>query len=238
VPEPSLDITRLKAVIFDLDGTLYRQGPLRRAMAMRLVGAYAIHPAAGLRAMRTIAAYRQAQEHLRSGPHEGDLAEAQIGLAVDRTGFDRVSVARDVARWIEQEPLDLLSRYARPGLRSLLASLRSRGIKLAVLSDYEAAPKLHALGIIDLFDVVLCAQEPEVGVFKPDPRGLQVALKRLDVTGAEALYVGDRADVDAVAAAAAGVPCAIFSKLGRGGAGRGFVQITRFSDLQTRLEMV
>ena len=197
-----------------------------------------LHPAAGLQAMRTIAAYRRAQEDLRSRPHGGDLAEAQIGLAVERTGFDRVSVARDVARWIEQEPLDLLSRYARPGLRSLLASLRSRGIKLAVLSDYEAAAKLQALGIIDLFDVVLSAQEPEVGVFKPDPRGLQVALKRLDVTGAEALYIGDRADVDAIAAAAAGVPCAIFSKSRSRGIGRGFVQITRFSDLQTKLETV
>ena len=69
-----------------------------------------------------------------------------------------------------------------------------------MLSDYQAMPKLRALGIADLFDEVLSAQDPDIGVFKPDPRGLEVALQRLDVRPAEALYVGDRVEVDAIAA--------------------------------------
>src|SRR5207248_3472505 len=40
---------RLKALIFDLDGTLYRQGPLRRAIALRLLRAYALKPAEAVR---------------------------------------------------------------------------------------------------------------------------------------------------------------------------------------------
>ena len=129
-------------------------------------------------------------------PGDANVAEAQLSLAANRTGFDRDRVAGDVNRWIEEAPLDLLKRYARPGLTGLLVSLRTRGIKLAVLSDYQAMPKLRALGIADLFDEVLSAQDPDIGVFKPDPRGLEVALQRLDVRPAEALYVGDRVEVE------------------------------------------
>jgi putative hydrolase of the HAD superfamily len=188
--------------------------------------------------MRTIRAYRQAQEELRVSSGNVDLAEAQLVLAADRSGVDRDVVARDVARWIEQAPLGLLNRFVRPGLVDLLASLRSRGVKLGVLSDYQAAPKLQALGILDLFDAVLCAQEAEIGAFKPDPRGLQVTLQRLDVDPPEALYVGDREEIDALAAMAAGVPCAILTKAGSVGTGTSFVQITGFSELKSRLEPV
>jgi FMN phosphatase YigB (HAD superfamily) len=85
---------------------------------------------------------------------------------------------------------------------------------------------------------VLCAQEPEIGVFKPDPRGLEVALQRLAVTAPEALYVGDRAEVDAVAATAAGVRCAILKKRGSVSTGESFLEITGFSELQSWLETV
>jgi FMN phosphatase YigB (HAD superfamily) len=238
VPEPSLDVSRLRAVIFDLDGTLYRQGPLRRAMALRLLRAHVVRPAAGLRTMRTIAAYRRAQEELRGTQGNGDLAEAQLVLTVERTGYDRDLVAHDINRWVEEAPLDLLARFVQPGLGALLAALRSQGLKLGVLSDYQALPKLQALGIVDLFDVVLWAQQPEIGVFKPHPLGLLVALHRLDVTAEQALYVGDRAEVDAVAAAAARVPCVILSKSGNVRTGKGFMQITCLSELRSRLQPV
>ncbi len=85
-------------------------------------------------------------------------------------------------------------------------------MRLAALSDYPAEAKLRALGIADLFELVLCAQAPEIGVFKPHPRGLQVVLEQMGVDRHECLYVGDRADVDAAAAAAAGVACAILTR--------------------------
>jgi FMN phosphatase YigB (HAD superfamily) len=80
---------------------------------------------------------------------------------------------------------------------------------LAVLSDYPAEAKLHALGLDAMFDVVLSAQSPGVGVFKPNPRGLYAVMDLLAVESGDCMYVGDRADVDATAAAAAGVRCFI-----------------------------
>ena len=213
----SIDRAKLKAIVFDVDGTLYRQGPLRRAMALRLLWAHAVRPMRGFRTFRVLSAYRTAQERMRDGTISTDLADAQIRFACERTNIERTFVAACVARWMEQEPLSLVAGCVWPGLREFLTACKERGLRLGVLSDYPAEAKLEALGLRDLFDVVLCAQAPDIGVFKPHPRGLEVALQRLDATAAESLYVGDRVDADAAAAAAAGVPCAILTSASNGG---------------------
>ena len=233
---PDLDLASVKAVIFDMDGTLYRQAPLRRAMAVRLVRAHLTKPKQGVRTVRVLAAYRQAQEELRAAASHDDLAGAQLRLAAERTGVDQQEVARCVEHWMDTAALPLLARFGQPGMSESLQALRSAGLCLAVLSDYPVEAKLVALGVAEHFDVVLCAQQPEIGVFKPHPRGLEVALERLGVTAGEALYVGDRADVDAVAAAAASVPCAILGASGAAAGGDGFVRISSFQDMVERLE--
>ena len=210
MPETSLP-RHLRAVVFDVDGTLYRQGALRRAMAVRLVRAHLHRPLAGVTTMRILAAYRRGQEALRDARGTGDIAQAQLRLASEATGAPTADVQALVTRWMDEAPLTLLADLAQPGMQAFVRDLRVRGIKLGVLSDYPAEAKLSALGVGGLFDSVLCAQAPEVGVFKPDPRGILVSLERLGVAPANALYVGDRADVDAVAARAAGVVCAILT---------------------------
>lgn len=230
------ELPPVKAVIFDVDGTLYRQPPLRRAMAVRLLRAHLVHPMRGLRTVRVIAAYRRAQEELREVAVDRDLAEAQLQMAAEHTGVDSAEVARCVARWMETAPLDLLARFAQPGLQQSLGELRSWGLRLAVLSDYPAEAKLEALGVAELFDVVVCAQDPEIGVFKPHPRGLEIVLKRLGIDASEALYVGDRAEVDAASAAAAHVPCVILAESRSGAAGLGFIQSTSFREMAKMLE--
>jgi FMN phosphatase YigB (HAD superfamily) len=83
---------------------------------------------------------------------------------------------------------------------------------LAVLSDYSADRKLAAMGLAHFFDVVVTAQDPEVQRFKPDPAGLELVLQRLAVRMSEAVYIGDREDVDAVAASRAGMQYFILSE--------------------------
>ena len=204
----------LKAIVFDVDGTLYRQGPVRRAMLVRLLAAYAMHPVAGWRTLSALRAYRHAQERLRSHV-SGDVAEAQLRLTCERTRMHRASVVECVERWMEREPLTFLRRHVQPGLVELLDTCRARGVRLATLSDYPADAKLRALGVAQYFDVTLSAQAADIGVFKPNPRGLHVAVERLGVTALDTLYVGDRVDVDAAAAEAAGVACAILTRTPR-----------------------
>ena len=221
----------MRALIFDVDGTLYRQSPLRRAMLFRILGVLAANPAHGWQTIRVLRAYRQAQEDLRFSGISGAVASEQIRLAGERTNVDREFVIQCVSRWMEQEPLAFLPRCVQPGVLELLRECRARGVALGALSDYPAEPKLRALGLHRFFDVVLCADSPDVNAFKPNPRGLLLTLERLGVTPAEALYVGDRADVDAPTAHAAGVRCAILNRA-RPRPDGGYINIASYLELQ------
>ena len=202
----------VQAVIFDVDGTLYRQRPLRRAMARALAGAYWWRPWAGWRTARILSAYRHAHEAIRaerSASAAGDLHRAQVDRAAAAVGAAPDVVAATAAEWMESAPLAKLGAHAQPGLTDALARLRAAGIRLGVVSDYPAAAKLAALGVAAEFDVVVAAQDADVGALKPDPRGIEHALRELGVAACHAVYVGDRDDVDAPAAAAAGVRCVL-----------------------------
>ena len=196
----------LKALIFDVDGTLYEQAPLRRAMLYRILRANLTTPRQALVTLQSLYHYRKAHEKLRNArPDSGGIASAQLALASQAAGVSPEIVASCVARWMEQEPLSLLAPSIRRGTRELLQAAKQSGLRLAVYSDYPADRKLAAMGIADFFEVVVTAQDPEVQRLKPDPRGLEVTLQRLAVRKSEAVYIGDRADVDGEAASRAGI---------------------------------
>jgi putative hydrolase of the HAD superfamily len=85
-------------------------------------------------------------------------------------------------------------------------------------SDGRAAAALAAAGLLDAFEFVI--DSGEVGVEKPDPRIFQIALDRLGVSPAAALYVGDLYEVDVVGARAAGLDVVLLDPDGAN-AGRG-----------------
>ena len=225
-----------KAIVFDVDGTLYRQGPVRRAMLGRIVRAHVTQPRLGIRTARVLSAYRHAQAQLRaSGTPSADLGALQIGLAADCTHTAPGFVAACVARWMDKEPLDLVARFAYPGLTELLDRCRAQGIRLGILSDYPAEAKVAALGIRESFDVVVTAQAPDVGVFKPQVRGLLRVLDRLGASPSESLYVGDRPEVDGAIAVAIGMACVILTS--RRGQRRPvtWTEVRGYRELQQRL---
>jgi FMN phosphatase YigB (HAD superfamily) len=224
----------LDAIVFDVDGTLYRQSMLRRTMLRRLVTAHAAHPLRGWRTARVLRAYRHAQERLRSTVVKEDIADAQVALTCHEARVDRRLVLDCVTRWMEQEPLRFLPRCLQSGVTEFLETCRGQGLRLGALSDYPADGKLRALGLSGFFDVVLCAQEPEVNVFKPNPRGLLLALERLGAAPSDALYVGDRADVDASTAAQAGMRCVILTRR-PAPAGAAYMTVSGYPELLDRL---
>lgn len=206
---------QVAALLFDLDGTLYAQGPVRRRIAWALLRAHAASPRVGLSTVRMLRAYRGAQEVLRDRSRrdvDEHLDAAQLRFAAAACGESPARVAASVARWMLSEPLPMLIHGIRPGLITLLEWAADRGVALGVVSDYPAAEKLHALGVARYFDVVVTAQDPEVQRFKPDPRGLVTALQRLGVPPDRALYFGDRPEVDGVAADRAGVACVLVGR--------------------------
>jgi putative hydrolase of the HAD superfamily len=203
----NINTSELKALIVDVDGTLYRQTLVRRGVLRRLVCEYIRQPGQGLLILRVLLAYRRAQESLRGlPPNWQDLAQEQLLLTCGLTGIGLEVVSASVSRWMEREPLKLLARSLHKGVLEFLRAAKESGLLLGVLSDYPPLAKLEAMGLTGFFEVAVSAQDPEVQMFKPNPRGLEVALRRLGVHNHQALYIGDRPEIDAVAASNAGIP--------------------------------
>ncbi len=196
----------LKALIFDVDGTLYEQSPVRRATLYRILRTNLTSPGQSLVTLWAIYNYRKAHEQLRNViPDSSGIASAQLLLASKTAGLSSEIIASCVTRWMEREPLALLASSIRKGTVELLRAAQGAGLKLAVCSDYPADRKLAAMAMTGFFDVVVTARDPEVQRLKPDPRGLEVTLQRLAVGKHEAVYIGDRAEVDGEAASRAGI---------------------------------
>jgi HAD superfamily hydrolase (TIGR01549 family) len=216
-----LDWDATKLVVFDVDGTLYRQSSLRLRMAREML----VHAAAkrSWRHVSVLSAYRRIREEL--GDQETDQFDAVL---LDRTAKAcRVSpnlVHTVIAEWIETRPLRHLagSRYAR--LVHLFDALHRHGKQIGIYSDYPAAAKLEALGL--KADHVVCASDPHIGILKPNPRGLQKMMREAQVTPQETLLIGDRVERDGLAAQRAGTACLIRSEKPR----EGWRTFSRFDD--------
>jgi putative hydrolase of the HAD superfamily len=92
-----------------------------------------------------------------------------------------------------------------PEVPAALAALRGRGLRLAVVSNFDArlTGLLGALGLRERVDETV--HSSRVGVAKPDTGIFRVALARLGVAPGEALHVGDGVDADVEGARAAGL---------------------------------
>ncbi|MCZ0727377.1 HAD family hydrolase [Mycolicibacterium iranicum] len=80
-----------------------------------------------------------------------------------------------------------------PDTATVLAGLRSRGVKTAVVSNiaFDLRPAFDGVGAVDEFVLSF-----EVGAVKPDPAIFQAALDRLGVPADRALMVGDSDEAD------------------------------------------
>jgi FMN phosphatase YigB (HAD superfamily) len=189
-----------RLVVFDLDGTLYRQRPMRIHMAAMLV-------ADALRrrdfsTARLLAVYRRQRETLAEA-RERDFEPLLLARTAAVCGVGVDEVRQVVTEWMLERPLPHLPTCRMPGVDALFSALRASGVVIGVLSDYPAASKLKALGLTA--DLVVSAHDPEVSVQKPDPAGLEhlVAVAGCHVT--DTILIGDRPDRDGVAASELGV---------------------------------
>ena len=98
--------------------------------------------------------------------------------------------------------------------RNEIEGLRRAGLLVAVISNTEdgrAHDSLEAAGLAARFDVIIDSHL--VGCKKPDPAIFRLALARLGVGPAEAVFVGDSYAHDALAARAAGMRAVLLDPL-------------------------
>lgn len=207
-------------VAFDVDGTLYAQGPLRRQMLFELLlDAVKIRSVVNLRILK---AYRQIREDL-ADEERSSFQEDLLARTSSATGASPDVIESCVQEWIDLRPLRHLRRCRRPGIHELFEKLRKRGISIGIVSDYPAREKLSALGLAG--DLVISATDPDIGYLKPHPAGLNALISRAGVTPDEVLYIGDRPERDGEAARRAGVQALIL-----GSGHKGWPSISGFND--------
>jgi FMN phosphatase YigB (HAD superfamily) len=179
--------------------------------------------------MRSIVCFRRVREELRSlGQPEESLDNLQYREPANRLGEEEAIVREVVQEWIYERPLSYLRCARRCGLDRFFATLDAQEIRVGVFSDYPVQEKLEALGYLHRFSLWLCATDPDINAFKPHPAGFLRACEIWGLQPAEVLYIGNRPEVDAAGARAAGMSCAI---LGGAPAGDGYESFRSFEDL-------
>jgi len=101
-----------------------------------------------------------------------------------------------------------------PDVPDALAALRARGLRLAVVSNFDARldPLLADLGVRRLVDAVVCSSH--AGSAKPDPAIFRAALAELDVPATATLHVGDEPVADVLGARSAGLSAVLLCRSG------------------------
>ncbi len=200
LPEPS----SVLGLLIDAGGVLIRPSFTRVAAAL---GSHGV----AVPAERLAAAEPHAKRELDKDPLAGGSTDAERGWQYFNLVLAHAGVARSASTDAALAELRLwharsnLWEEVYDGVRTSLARFRSRGIRLAVVSNANGTVEalFDRLGLLASFDAVL--DSAVVGVEKPDPRFFHLALERLGVAADEAVHVGDFVSVDVVGARAAGI---------------------------------
>lgn len=167
---------RLKAVLFDMDGTLLDTAPDFIAITQAMRAAHGLPPVEEQRVRDVVSGGARA------------MVAAAFGLSLDSP---------------EVEPLrqEFLDRYqehcavlSRPydGIPELLAAIEKAGLIWGVVTNKPvrfAEPIMQRLGLAERSALLICPDH--VKNSKPDPEPLILACKTLDLDPASVLFVGD-----------------------------------------------
>lgn len=186
----------IRAVLFDLDGTLYdRDAAIIRTAELQY------------------AAFRHDLAHVQ----ESDFIERLVTL--DGHGHKRTprlhhQLAVDLG--FSEHVADRLETFFRSNYPQscqvtedtlhTLATLRSRGIRLGIITNGPTqwqGLKIEVLGIAPLFDAIVISGSE--GIEKPDPRIFALALERCGAVATESMFVGDHPEADVQGARGAGL---------------------------------
>ncbi len=183
-----------RAVLFDLDDTLYPYGAFVRsgfrAVARQLAAEHGLSPRLVLRL-------------LRAAWSNGDRGRELQALCA-QLGLPAALLPSLVALMRDHAPSLRLPAETRQVLQSMRRDWRI-GIVTNGTPEVQRR-KIAALGLAPLVDAVVCARECGEGEGKPDPAAFHAGLDQLQVSADAAVFVGNDATTDVAGADAFGIP--------------------------------
>jgi len=195
----------VRAVLLDALGTLLELEPpvpaLRAELAARDVEVDDAEAGAAL--LAEITYYRA---HHLEGHDPASVAglRRRCAEAMEAALPGRVRAALDMEE-LEAAMLAALRFRPYPEVPAVLAGLRRRGLRLVVVSNWDASlhDRLAGDGLAECLTGIVSSAE--VGASKPAPDAFARALSLADVRPEEAVHVGDRVEEDVAGARAAGI---------------------------------
>lgn len=186
----------IRAVLFDLDGTLYDRDALVGAVAHQQFTCFE-RDLAGVDQARFVNRVIDLDAH-----GFGNKTELYRRVAIEW------GLRPGMAERLEQHFCDCYVRACTlsDDVALTLKTLKAHGKKLGVITNgtkQSQGRKLESLGLAAFFDTVLISESE--GLRKPDPRIFAQALDRCGVAAADAVFVGDYPEADIVGARAAGM---------------------------------
>ena len=212
----------IKAIFFDLDGTLRHSVPSGADVFTDYVTTLGLHvnEEARLRAMRWEHLYWASSVDLRDDllAHSGETEKFWIEYS--RRRLIALGASPQWALEIAPRTSMHMGEFYKPesvipeDVRRALPQLKQAGYILGVISNRDKPFRdlLNDHGIGEFFDFSLAAGE--VNVFKPDPGVFEHGLQRVKLSANETVYVGDNYYADVVGARRAGLQPVLYDPLG------------------------
>jgi len=212
----------IKAIFFDLDGTLRHSVPSGGEVFTDYVKTlgFQVNEEARLRALRWEHFYWASSVDLRDDllAHSGETENFWIEYS--RRRLIALGASEDWAVEIAPRVSSHMGEAYKPesivpeDVRRTLPRLKESGYLLGVISNRDKPfhDVLQEHGIGKYFDFSLAAGE--VNVFKPEPGVFEYGLRRVNISAREAIYVGDNYYADVVGARNAGLQPVLYDPLG------------------------
>jgi len=212
----------IKAIFFDLDGTLRHNVPSGGEVFTDYVTALGLHvdDEARLRAMRWEHFYWASSVDLRDDllAHSGETEKFWIEYS--RRRLIALGASEEWAVEFASKTSMHMGEVYKPesivpaDVRRTLPQLKESGYILGVISnrDQPFQDVLDSHGIGEFFDFSLAAGE--VNVFKPDPGVFEHGLQRVNLSARDVIYVGDNYYADVVGSRGAGLVPVLYDPLG------------------------
>lgn len=212
----------IKAIFFDLDGTLRHSIPSGGDVFTDYVVTLGlpVNDEARLRAMRWEHLYWANSMDLRNDLLAHSAETENFWIEYSRRRLVVLGAAPEWAVEFAPNVSKHMGEFYKPqsvvpeDVRRTLPQLKEAGYVLAVISnrDQPFQELLLEHGISEFFDFSLAAGE--VSIWKPDPGLFEHALRRAELSAADVIYVGDNYYADVVGSRGAGLTPVLYNPLG------------------------